>query len=187
MGLEERCITRDMQWGTKVPLAGDFENKVCKHFYDTILHFFRFLQVFYVWFDAPIGYLSITKTLLGDDWKQWWMNPNNVELFQFVGKDNVAFHSIMFPATQLGTKDPYTMVRHLCATEYLQYEDKKFSKSRSIGVFGDAILETGIPADVWRFYLLYIRPESQDTNFAWEDFATKVSDCNDNWACNFCL
>ncbi|KAI6173361.1 Methionine--tRNA ligase, cytoplasmic [Aphelenchoides besseyi] len=157
IGLEPRCITRDLKWGTKVPLPG-FENKV-----------------FYVWFDAPIGYLSMTKTLLGDNWTKWWKNPEQVELFQFLGKDNVAFHSIVFPATQMGANDNFTMIRHLCATEYLNYEDQKFSKSRGTGVFGDSVAETGIPADVWRFYLIYMRPESQDTKFSWDDFLNKVN------------
>lgn len=67
------------------------------------------------------------------------------------------------------------MVKHLCATEYLNYEDQKFSKSRGTGVFGDQASETGIPADVWRFYLIYMRPEHQDTAFLWDDFGMKVS------------
>ncbi|PIO53865.1 tRNA ligase class I, partial [Teladorsagia circumcincta] len=107
-GLEKRCITRDLKWGTAVPLAG-FENKV-----------------FYVWYDAPIGYLSITKCLVGDNWTKWWKNPKEVELFNFIGKDNVAFHGVMFPCTQLGARDNYTIVNHVCATEYLNYEDTKF-------------------------------------------------------------
>ncbi|KAL6736974.1 hypothetical protein Aduo_010656 [Ancylostoma duodenale] len=156
-GLEKRCITRDLKWGTAVPLAG-YEDKV-----------------FYVWFDAPIGYLSITKCLVGDNWTKWWKNPKEVELFNFIGKDNVAFHGVMFPCTQLGTRDNYTIVNHVCATEYLNYEDSKFSKSRNTGVFGDNAKETGIEADVWRFYLLYMRPESQDTSFSWDDFALKVN------------
>lgn len=86
----------------------------------------------------------------------------------------MAFHSIIFPSTQIGTRDPYTKVRHLCATEYLNYENQKFSKSRGVGVFGDAAKTTGIPSDIWRFYLIYIRPETQDTNFSWDDFAFKV-------------
>lgn len=156
-GLEKRCITRDLKWGTAVPIPG-YENKV-----------------FYVWFDAPIGYLSITKCLVGENWTKWWKNPNNVELFNFIGKDNVAFHGVMFPCTQLGARDNYTIVNHVCATEYLNYEDTKFSKSRNTGVFGDNAKETGIEADVWRFYLLYMRPESQDTSFSWDDFALKVN------------
>ncbi|ULT95454.1 hypothetical protein L3Y34_004291 [Caenorhabditis briggsae] len=156
-GLEPRCITRDLKWGTPVPLEG-FEKKV-----------------FYVWFDAPIGYLSITKCVLGDDWTKWWKNPSNVELYNFVGKDNVAFHGVMFPCSQVGANDNYTVVNHLCATEYLNYEDTKFSKSRGTGIFGDAAQRTGIPADIWRFYLLYMRPESQDTAFSWDDFVLKVN------------
>ncbi|CAB3405996.1 unnamed protein product [Caenorhabditis bovis] len=157
LGLDPRCITRDLKWGTPVPLEG-FENKV-----------------FYVWFDAPIGYLSITKCVLGKDWEKWWKNPKNVELYNFVGKDNVAFHGVMFPCSQLGANDNYTVVNNLCATEYLNYEDTKFSKSRGTGIFGDAAKETGIPADIWRFYLLYMRPETQDTAFSWDDFVLKVN------------
>lgn len=77
--------------------------------------------------------MSITKDLLGADWEKWWKNPDNVELFHFIGKDNVAFHAVMFPATEIGTGDNFTMVRHLCATEYLNYEDKKF---RFVKIFG---------------------------------------------------
>ncbi|VDK76962.1 unnamed protein product [Litomosoides sigmodontis] len=153
-GLEKRCITRDLKWGVPVPLDG-FRDKV-----------------FYVWFDAPIGYLSITKEYLGEGWLQWWKNPNMVDLYNFVGKDNVAFHAVMFPATQIGTGDKYTVVNHICATEYLNYES---TKSRNKGVFGDMAAKTGIDADIWRFYLLYIRPETQDTSFSWDDFALKVN------------
>ncbi|GMS82915.1 hypothetical protein PENTCL1PPCAC_5090, partial [Pristionchus entomophagus] len=129
-GLEKRCITRNLKWGTPVPVDG-FENKV-----------------FYVWFDAPIGYLSITKELVGDAWTDWWKNPNDVELYQFIGKDNVAFYGVMFPCTQLAADDRYTIVSHLCATEYLNYGDAKFSKSRGTGVFGDMAKGTGIDADL---------------------------------------
>lgn len=118
-GLRPRCITRDLKWGTPVPLPG-YENKV-----------------FYVWFDAPIGYLSITKTHVKDDWEKWWKDPENVELFQFMAKDNVPFHSIFMPSMQLGTGEEFTLVDHLIAVEYLNYEGKKFSKSRNIGIFGD--------------------------------------------------
>ncbi|PAV56256.1 hypothetical protein WR25_15695 isoform B [Diploscapter pachys] len=156
-GLERRCITRDLKWGIPVPIK-EYDDKV-----------------FYVWFDAPIGYFSITKSLLKDDWLKWWKNPDDVQLYQFVGKDNVVFHGVMFPCTLLGTKNGYTVVNHLCATEYLNYEDTKFSKSRGTGVFGDGAKGTGIEADVWRFYLIYMRPENQDSAFAWDDFAFKVN------------
>ncbi|TMS19113.1 Methionine--tRNA ligase, cytoplasmic [Larimichthys crocea] len=134
-GLKPRCITRDLKWGTPVPHP-DFKEKV-----------------FYVWFDAPIGYLSITANYT-DKWETWWKNPHQVELYNFMAKDNVPFHSVVFPCSLLGAQDNYTLVNHLVATEYLNYEDTKFSKSRGVGVFGDMAKDTGIPSDVWRFYLL---------------------------------
>ena len=90
-----------------------------------------------------------------------------------MAKDNVPFHSVVFPATQLGTGKKWTMVDHLMAVEYLNYEDAKFSKSRGIGVFGNDAQQTGIPSDVWRFYLIYIRPESGDSAFKWDDLMLK--------------
>ncbi|XP_057703251.1 methionine--tRNA ligase, cytoplasmic isoform X2 [Corythoichthys intestinalis] len=153
-GLKPRCITRDLRWGTPVPHP-DFKEKV-----------------FYVWFDAPIGYVSITANYT-DKWEQWWKNPDKVELYNFMAKDNVPFHSVVFPCSLLGAQDNYTLVNHLVATEYLNYEDTKFSKSRGVGVFGDMAKDTGIPSDVWRFYLLYVRPEGQDSTFSWADMALK--------------
>ncbi|KAI0978902.1 hypothetical protein GJ496_005080 [Pomphorhynchus laevis] len=155
-GLKPRSITRDMKWGTPVPLKG-FENKV-----------------FYVWFDAPIGYISITADLTAD-WKQWWLNPDEVELYQFMAKDNVPFHSIIFPCSLLGTRQPYTLVKHLIAIEYLNFENEKFSKSRGVGVFCDQATTMGIDPDLWRYYLISIRPETQDSNFSWDDFQLR---CN---------
>ncbi|XP_077998096.1 methionine--tRNA ligase, cytoplasmic-like [Glandiceps talaboti] len=155
-GLKPRGITRDLKWGTPVPLEG-FTDKV-----------------FYVWFDAPIGYLSITANYC-EQWDKWWKNPDEVELYQFMAKDNVPFHSVIFPSTCIGANDNYTLVNHLIATEYLNYEDGKFSKSRGVGVFGNDAKDTGIPADIWRFYLCFIRPESQDSVFSWNDFALKTN------------
>ncbi|XP_012534645.1 methionine--tRNA ligase, cytoplasmic [Monomorium pharaonis] len=155
-GLKPRCITRDLKWGIPVPVEG-FEKKV-----------------FYVWFDAPFGYISITKRYT-KEYKKWWQpaQDTKVDLCQFMAKDNVPFHTIMFPAYLLAVNQNYTLMRYIMATEYLNYEDKKFSKSRGIGVFGTDARDTGIPADVWRFYLAYIRPETQDSNFNWVDLATK--------------
>lgn len=155
-GFESRSITRDMTWGTKVPLPG-YEQKVI-----------------YPWFDACIGYISITACYT-DQWEKWWRNPKDVQLYQFIGKDNVVFHSIIFPATQLGTKETWTKLHHLSATEYLTYEGGKFSKSRGIGVFGDSAQKTGVASDVWRFFLAFHRPESADTEFTWDSF---ISDNN---------
>ncbi len=155
-GLRERAITRDLKWGIPVPLKG-FADKV-----------------FYVWFDAPIGYISITATLT-DDWAQWWKNPDEVELFQFIGKDNIPFHTVIFPSSLLGSGEDWTMLHHMSSSEYLNYEGGQFSKSKGIGVFGTDARDTGIPADVWRFYLFYNRPETSDYTFTWSDFQEKVN------------
>lgn len=153
-GLRKRAITRDLKWGVEVPVRG-FEDKVV-----------------YVWFEAPIGYISITANLT-DDWKAWWQNPEDVQLYQFMGKDNVPFHTVIFPATLFGTDVDWTMLYHINTTEYLNYEGGKFSKSRGLGVFGTDAMESGIPADVWRYYLLTNRPETSDSDFTWEDFQDK--------------
>lgn len=156
-GLKPRCITRDLKWGVEVPTdEEDMKNKV-----------------FYVWFDAPIGYISITANFIKDGWEKWWLNPQNVKLYQFMGKDNVTFHTVIFPSTLIGTQKDYTLVHHLSTTEYLNYENKKFSKTHSTGVFGDSAKHTGIPSEVWRYYLLANRPEQADTDFKWDDFMAK--------------
>lgn len=150
-GLEGRSITRDLKWGVPVPLEG-FENKVM-----------------YVWFDACIGYPSITANYT-DQWELWWRNPEDVKLYQFMGKDNVPFHTVIFPGSQIGTEDKWTHLNTISTCEYLNYENTKFSKSRGVGVFGDQAKETGIPPSVWRYYLLASRPETGDTQFMWADF-----------------
>ena len=159
-GLEPRCITRDLVWGTPVPLD-KFKEKVL-----------------YVWFDATIGYVSITGNYFKergqtDDWKKWWKNPENVQLYQFMGKDNVPFHTVVFPATQIGTKDSWTKLHHISTTEYLQYETGKFSKSRGVGVFGNNAKDSGISPAIWRYYLASVRPETSDSQFSWTDFVAK--------------
>ena len=173
-GLNERAITRDLKWGIPVPKEG-YENKV-----------------FYVWFNAPIGYISITKQLANElvkagkqsfDWKSWWIpseseegkSKSDVNLFQFIGKDNIPFHTVIFPCTLLGSSHDWTKLYHMSSTEYLNYEDGKFSKSRGVGVFGTDAIETGIPADAWRFYIFYNRPEKQDFQFTWKDFMEKMN------------
>ncbi|KAI1320509.1 methionyl-tRNA synthetase-like protein [Xylariaceae sp. FL0255] len=164
-GLQARGITRDLKWGVPIPtgLKGlseeGYKNKV-----------------FYVWFDACIGYPSITKTytdgdnLDGTNWERWWKDPENVTLYQFMGKDNVPFHSIIFPGSQLGTGESWTKVGRFSITEYLNYEGGKFSKSRSVGVFGNSAKDTGIDVDIWRCFLLSRRPETSDSEFKWDEF-----------------
>lgn len=156
-GLKPRCITRDLKWGVPVPHEG-FENKV-----------------FYVWFDAVLGYLSITSKYT-KEWRQWWQPTDKnikIDLFQFIGKDNVPFHAVVMPSMLLARKEHFTKVTHIMATEYLNYEDGKFSKSRGIGVFGNDAQDTGIPADIWRFYLAAARPEGQDSSFSWNDLVAR--------------
>jgi methionyl-tRNA synthetase len=173
-GLNERAITRDLKWGIPVPKAG-YENKV-----------------FYVWFDAPIGYISITKQLADElassgkpsfDYKSWWLpseseeaeGKEHVDLFQFIGKDNIPFHTVVFPSSLIGSGRDWTKLYHMSSTEYLNYEDGKFSKSKGVGVFGTDAKETGIPADAWRFYIFYNRPEKQDYQFTWKEFMEKYN------------
>ncbi|KAL9643418.1 hypothetical protein ABK040_010033 [Willaertia magna] len=159
-GLKERCITRDLKWGTPVPLD-KFKDKV-----------------FYVWFDAPIGYISITASYfneLGNEsvWEKWWKDTKNVTYYEFMGKDNVPFHSVIFPSSLLGTKEDWKLVDVISSTEYLNYENTKFSKTNGIGVFGDQAKDTGIPSEVWRYYLIAMRPEQADTQFKWDDLQAK--------------
>lgn len=163
LDLEPRCITRDLKWGTPVPNTVKYGNKYKD-------------KVFYVWFDAPIGYISITAGYT-NFWEKWWIKEEDyqVENVEFMAKDNVPFHSIIFPATLIGTGKKYNLVNKIAAVEYLNYEDKKFSKSKGTGVFGDSVQESGISSDIWRFYLLYIRPENSDSCFQWDDFAYKVN------------
>jgi methionyl-tRNA synthetase len=153
-GLKQRAITRDLKWGVPIPIEG-FEGKVL-----------------YVWFEAPVGYISITANLT-NEWEKWWKNPDEVYLYQFMGKDNVPFHTVIFPATLFGTEDKWTMLHHINTTEYLTYEGGKFSKSKNVGVFGNDAIESGISPDVWRYYLLTNRPEVSDSDFTWEDFMDK--------------
>jgi len=151
-GLKLRAITRDLKWGIKVPG------------YD---------KVFYSWFDAPIGYIGITIENM-KDWESWWKSTD-VRLVQFMGKDNIPFHTILFPGFLIGSKDSYTLLSDLSVNEYINYEGGMFSKSRGIGVFGDNARDSGIPADVWRYYLLINRPEKSDTEFTWKDFQEKLN------------
>ncbi|MCX7787477.1 MAG: methionine--tRNA ligase [Spirochaetes bacterium] len=155
-GLKERAITRDLKWGIPVPKKG-YENKV-----------------FYVWFDAPIGYISITASFT-KEWERWWKSPEDTELFQFIGKDNIPFHTVIFPSSLIGSGERWTLLHHISSTEYLNYESGKFSKSKGIGVFGTDAKDTGIPGDVWRFYVFYNRPETSDYMFTWKDFQEKVN------------
>lgn len=177
--LHPRCMTRLLKykWGVPVPLNG-FEDKV-----------------FYVWFDAPIGYftfLANKKT----NWREW---VKDAEFIQFMGKDNVFFHSIIFPGMILATKglmnclpnenikNSYPIVNIINSTEYLNFNGKKFSKSRNIGIFGMDLVKNDMGcSDFWRFYLILRRPESYDSDFNINDFKSHVNgDLISNFG-NFC-
>lgn len=157
--LHPRCITRDLKykWGVPVPLPG-FEEKV-----------------FYVWFDAPIGYISFTK-----DCDESFLKDSKI--IQFMGKDNVSFHSIFFPGMCLASKTDF-LPATISATEYLMFENQKFSKSKNIGIFGCDLIDGRYGnSSIWRYYLLKIRPETKDTNFRFHDFhQAVVSDLINNF------
>lgn len=167
-GLIDRGVTRDLSWGIPVT-KGEFPRP---GFED---------KVFYVWFDAPIEYIAATQEWAeagpGRDWKSWWRTDegaDDVRYVQFMGKDNVAFHTVSFPATILGSQEPWKSVDMLKAFNWLNWYGGKFSTSNQRGVFMDAALEL-LPPDLWRWYLTSNAPESSDTAFTWEQFASAVN------------
>ncbi len=166
-GLQDRGITRDLDWGIPVrrgtePWPG-MEGKV-----------------FYVWFDAPIEYIAATSEWAeahGGDWERWWRTDKGAEdvrYVQFMGKDNVPFHTLGFPATLLGSGEPWKTVDYLKAFNYLNYDGGQFSTSAGRGVFMDQALSI-LPPDYWRWWLLSHIPESSDTEFTWEQFQADVN------------
>lgn len=156
-GLRDRSITRDLSWGVPVPeLPG---------------------KVFYVWFDAPIAYIAATEDALGPDYRRWWREDEgagDVRYVQFMGKDNVAFHTVSFPCTQLGSREPWKKVDTLKSLNWLTWYGGKFSTSEKRGIFMDKALEL-LPADTWRWYLMANAPESDDTAFTLESFQQTVN------------
>jgi methionyl-tRNA synthetase len=156
-GLKPRAMTRDLNWGVPVPLP-NAEGKVL-----------------YVWFDAPIGYISFTKEWAeknGKDWKDYWQNENS-DLVHFIGKDNIVFHCIIFPAMMKAHGD-YIMPKNVPAFEFLNLENDKISTSRNWAVWAHEYVEE-FPGqqDVLRYALLSSAPETKDNNFTWKDFQTK--------------
>jgi methionyl-tRNA synthetase len=160
-GIQDRCITRDLEWGVPVPKPG-FEGKV-----------------FYVWFDAPIEYIAATQEWADADpehrdWRKWWWQADDVEYLQFLGKDNVPFHTVSFPCTLLGSGEPWKTVDVIKGVSWLTYEGRKFSTSQRRGVFLDQALEL-LPADYWRWWLAANAPEGNDAAFSFERFAAGVN------------
>ncbi len=166
-GLEDRGITRDLAWGVPVP-PEDFPELAGK--------------VFYVWFDAPIGYIAATKEWSDAepdtrDWQSWWRSDHgagDVTYTEFMAKDNIPFHTLSFPTTLLGSQEPWKVVDRLKGFNWLTYYGGKFSTSEGRGVFMDDALEL-LPADYWRWYLMANAPESDDTTFTWGLFGDAVN------------
>ncbi|MFD8806660.1 methionine--tRNA ligase [Streptomyces sp. NPDC059597] len=166
-GLHDRAITRDLDWGVPVPA-------------DTWPELAAEGKVFYVWFDAPIEYIGATKEWADQDaenrdWKSWWYEADDtVRYTQFMAKDNVPFHTVMFPATELGVREPWKKVDYVKAFNWLTYYGGKFSTSQKRGVFTDQALDI-LPADYWRYFLIANAPESDDSSFTWEHFTATVN------------
>ncbi|MEM6759372.1 MAG: methionine--tRNA ligase [Pseudomonadota bacterium] len=167
-GLQDRGITRDLDWGIPVR-RGEHDWPGMEG------------KVFYVWFDAPIEYIACaaewSEANGGADWHRWWRTDKGAEdvrYTQFMGKDNVPFHTLSFPATLIGSGDPWKMVDHLKSFNYLNYDGGQFSTSKGRGVFMDAALDL-LPADYWRWWLLSNCPETSDSEFMWELFQQGVN------------
>ncbi len=163
-GLKDRAVTRDVDWGVKVPLDGADG------------------KVLYVWFEAVLGYISATKELSrlrGDNelWKRYWQDEKT-KYVAFIGKDNVVFHTIMFPAMLMawndGSNEKYTLPQNVPANEFLNFEGKKFSKSRGWGIDVIEFLEL-FPADLLRYTLAANLPEKSDTDFYWKEFQGRTN------------
>ncbi|MEE9273399.1 MAG: methionine--tRNA ligase [Robiginitomaculum sp.] len=166
-GLHDRSITRDLSWGIPVAYKGKvregFENKV-----------------FYVWFDAPIEYISATKDWAAENngnWESWWRTDNgadNVRYVEFMGKDNVAFHTLSFPTTLIGSGEPWKLVDKLKAFNWVTWYGGKFSTSNKRGVFMDQAIDIA-PSDYWRWHLIANAPEGSDAGFTFEDFQARIN------------
>ncbi|MGY6535143.1 MAG: methionine--tRNA ligase [Pararhodobacter sp.] len=169
-GLQDRGITRDLDWGVPAQFDGapwqGMEGKV-----------------FYVWFDAPIEYIAATAEWadaqgLGDDaWQRWWRTDkgaDDVRYVQFMGKDNVPFHTLSFPATLIGSGEPWKLVDYIKSFNYLNYDGGQFSTSQGRGVFMDQALSL-LPADYWRWWLLSHAPENSDSEFTWDNGPAAVN------------
>jgi len=164
-GLKPRPITRDNKWGIPAPFEGAEDKTI------------------YVWFDAVLGYVSATIEYFkkhgdGDKWKEYWFDKDTKTLY-FIGKDNIPFHTLIFPALLMATHEGYNLPWNVCTNEWLIFGGQKSSKSRRIGVWIDEALEM-FPVDYWRYTLISIRPETKDSDFTWKIFIEKVnSDLND--------
>ncbi|RVV98894.1 methionine--tRNA ligase [Mesobaculum littorinae] len=169
-GLQDRGITRDLHWGVPVK-KGDADWPGMEG------------KVFYVWFDAPIEYIAAAREWADEQglddsaWERWWRTDrgaDDVRYVQFMGKDNVPFHTLSFPATIMGSGEDWKLVDYIKSFNYLNYQGGQFSTSQGRGVFMDQALEI-LPADYWRWWLLSHAPESGDAEFTWENFQMSVN------------
>ena len=169
-GLRDRGITRDLDWGIPVKRGtADWPGMEGK--------------VFYVWFDAPIEYIAATAEWadangkVDADWERWWRTDkgaDDVTYVQFMGKDNVPFHTLSFPATIMGSDEPWKLVDYIKSFNYLNYDGGQFSTSQGRGIFMDQALEI-LPPDYWRWWLFSHAPETSDSEFTWENFQADVN------------
>ncbi|MEQ9714898.1 MAG: methionine--tRNA ligase [Candidatus Asgardarchaeum sp.] len=160
-GLKPRSLTRDNKWGIPAPFEGAKDKTI------------------YVWMEAVLGYISATiewsiKTGQPEKWKEYWFDSSTKSVY-FIGKDNIPFHTLIFPALLMATHENYTLPWNVVSTEYLQFEGEKFSKSRGIGIWADEALKL-FPVDYFRYVLISIRPEKHDTSFRWDVFKQLVND-----------
>ncbi len=164
-GLHPRALTRDNRWGIPAPFPGAEDKTI------------------YVWLEAVLGYVSAAvewaeKNGRPDYWKRFWFDKETKNV-HFIGKDNIPFHTIILPALLLASKDPYVLPWQVSSTEFILFDNRKFSKSHRIGVWMDEALQVA-PSDYWRYLLIALRPETKDANFTWKDFQARInSDLND--------
>jgi methionyl-tRNA synthetase len=159
-GLHPRALTRDNRWGIPAPFPGAEDKTI------------------YVWLEAVLGYVSAAvewaeKNGRPEDWKRFWFEKETKNV-HFIGKDNIPFHTIIFPALLMATKDPYVLPWQVSSTEFILFDNKKFSKSHRIGVWMDEALRVA-PSDYWRYMLIALRPETKDANFTWKEFQARVN------------
>ena len=159
-GLKPRCISRDLKWGVKIPLKG-YEDKV-----------------FYVWFDAPIGYISSTVEYfkkIGKEnyWEKYWKDKDT-RIYHFIGKDNIPFHTIFWPAMLMANGE-YILPYFVVGLHYLNYEGDKISKTRQWGIFCENLPKSGLDSDIWRYYLTHLIPENSDTEWKWKEFKERIN------------
>jgi methionyl-tRNA synthetase len=154
-GLNKRAITRDLEWGVRVPIDG-FRDKV-----------------FYVWFDAPIGYASFTRQLAPERWEQFWKDPGT-RIYHVLGKDNIVFHTLWWPG-MLMAEGSFNLPYRVDGLQFLNYEGKKISKSKAWGVFCERMPEAEVDPDLFRAYLTFLIPETADTEFKWEGMERRIN------------